>query len=346
MTDQPAPRAPEIPVLIPPRADPPRRGGGPAWLALLLALGAGGAAGWLWQANERLGADVAALRARPVEWPGAAALEGRLAESRQALDAAGARVAALEAAQQTLRIDIDTVTRELRSTRQDLSEAEYLLRLASQGLLMRRDVRGALELLEAADTILRQREDPVFHEARARLAEDIAALRGMAGFDVEGLYLRLSALSATLPSITFTEPRLPEVKPAAGDGASPADGDWLARAEAFIARFISIRRDAPAVTPLPTAGEEAALRANLRLLLEQAKLGLLSGEQKVYAGALADAQELLRARFGSEPAANRNFLEDAARLAGEDIAPRMPDLADALSALRAAAASTAAGGGG
>ena len=75
MTDQPAPRAPDIPAPRPAPAAVPRKGGGPAWLALLLALGAGAAAGWLWQANERLSAQVAEVRARPVEWPGAPALQ-------------------------------------------------------------------------------------------------------------------------------------------------------------------------------------------------------------------------------------------------------------------------------
>ena len=343
MTDQPAPRAPDIPA---PGAAPtaaPRKGGGLAWLAFLTALGAGTAAGWLWQANERLSAQVAEVRARPVEWPGAAALQAALAESKKALDAAAARVAALEASQTELRAALDATSRELRNSRQDLSEAEYLLRLASQSLLMGRDARGALDLLEAADGILRQREDPAFHEARARLAEDIAAVRALAGFDVEGLYLRLSALTAGIPAIAFTEPRLPAADAAPAEGAAAPAQDWLDRAEALLERYIAIRHDAPAATPLPTADEEAALRANLRLLLEQAKLGLLAGEQKVYAGALSDAQELLRTGFGTEPAANRSFLEEAERLGGQTIAPQMPDLADSLAALRVAASS---GGGG
>lgn len=343
MTDQPAPRPPDIPALVPPRAVAPRRGGGPAWLALLLSLGAGGAAAWLWLANERLAAELVAVRARPVEWPGAAAVQRGLADAKQALDAAAARDTALEAAQHELRGALDATIRELRSSRQDLSEAEHLLRLASQSLLMGRDARGALELLEASDAILRQRDDPAFHLTRARLAEDIAALRSVAGFDVEGLYLRLSALTATIPAVTFAEPRLPQPDAASAPGVTPAVEDWLDRAGALLSRYIAIRHDAPEAVPLPTAGEEETLRANLRLLLEQAKLGLLAGEQKVYAGALTDAQELLRTRFGTEPAANRSFLDEAERLGGQIITPQMPDLADSLAALRAAAQS---GGGG
>lgn len=341
MTDQPS--SPDSAVLPAPRAPAPRRGGGPAWFALLCALGAGGAAGWVWQANERTARELAELRARPVEWPGAAALESRLAESRQALDAAAARITALEGAQKALRESTEATARQLRSTRQDLSEAQYLLRLASQSLTMGRDARGALRLLESADAILRQREDPAFHAVRERLAQDIAALRALSGFDVEGLYLRLSALSASVSDIRFTEPRLPAADAAAKGDAPPAADDWVARAGAFVTRYVIVRRDAPAVMPLPTAEEEAALRTHLRLLLEQAKLGLLSGEQKVYAGALADARELLRARFGVEPAGNRSFIEESDRLAGEVIAPPLPDLAETLAALRA---SVQSGGGG
>jgi uroporphyrin-3 C-methyltransferase len=344
MTDQPASQqARDIPVLTPPRPYTQQRGGGPAWLALLIAVGAGAAAGWLWLANQQLDAQVAELQARPLEWPGAAALQAGLADSRQALAVSATRIGSLETAQKELHSALDATARELRSTRQDLSEAEYLQRLAAQSLLMGRDPRGALTLLEASDAILRQRDDPAFHEARARLAEDIAALRALAGFDVEGLYLRLSALSAAIPSIAFTEPHLPASADAPAAEAADAPADWVDRAEALLAQYIAIRHDAPAAKALPTPGEETLLRANLRLLVEQAKLGLLAGEQKVYAGALADAGELLRSRFGVEPAANRSFLEESERLAGQTIDPEMPDLADSLAALRSAAQS---GGGG
>ena len=58
----------------------------------------------------------------------------------------------------------------------------------------------------------------------------------------------------------------------------------------------------------------------------------------------SDARELLRTHFGTEPAANRTFLEEVDRLAGETVAPTMPDLADSLAALRAAMQSGGGGG--
>ena len=335
MKDQPASRTPDIPVLTPPPPYPAPRGGGRAWLALLVALGAAGGTGWMWLAFERMQSEVAELRSRPVEWPGAAALQTGLAESRQAIAAADARAASLEKTQRELRETVDAAERELRSSRQDIAEAEYLERLAAQSLLMGREVRGALALLEAADEILRQRDDPAFHDARARLAEDIAALRGLAGFDTEGLYLRLAALTASIPALGFTEPHLPAAPTAPAPESEPAD--LLARAGALLERYVVIRHDAPSARPTLPLAEEQLLRMNLRLVLEQAKLGLLSGEQRVYAGALADAAELVRGQFGAEPAANRSFLDETVRLAGESVAPDMPDLADSLRALRTAA---------
>ena len=338
MKDQPASRTPDIPVLTPPPPYPAPRGGGRAWLALLVALGAAGGTGWMWLAFERMQSEVAELRSRPIEWPGAAALQTGLAESRQAIAAADARAASLEKTQRELRETVDAAERELRSSRQDIAEAEYLERLAAQSLLMGREVRGALALLEAADEILRQRDDPAFHDARARLAEDIAALRGLAGFDAEGLYLRLAALTASIPALGFTEPHLPAA-PTASDAPAAASepADLLARAGALLERYVVIRHDAPSARPTLPLAEEQLLRMNLRLVLEQAKLGLLSGEQRVYAGALADAAELVRGQFGAEPAANRSFLDETVRLAGESVAPDLPDLADSLRALRAAA---------
>ena len=74
------------------------------------------------------------------------------------------------------------------------AEAQYLLRLANQRVVMARDTDSALALLDSADGILRQLDDVSLHDVRAAVAAEQAALRAVPKVDVEGIYLRLSAL--------------------------------------------------------------------------------------------------------------------------------------------------------
>ena len=59
---------------------------------------------------------------------------------------------------------------------------------------MARDPAASLALLQGADHVLQEIDDPTLHAVRAAIAADMAALRAVAKIDVEGLYLRLSAL--------------------------------------------------------------------------------------------------------------------------------------------------------
>ena len=75
-----------------------------------------------------------------------------------------------------------------------LAESEYLLRLASQRLLMDRDVPSAIALIKSADDILADARGLKIFELRASLAEDLASLGAVAELDTEGIFLRLNAL--------------------------------------------------------------------------------------------------------------------------------------------------------
>ena len=54
-----------------------------------------------------------------------------------------------------------------------LAEAEYLLRIANQRLLIEQDIRGALAALNAADQVLRETDDVGAYPVREQLAREI-----------------------------------------------------------------------------------------------------------------------------------------------------------------------------
>ncbi|MCB1675989.1 MAG: uroporphyrinogen-III C-methyltransferase, partial [Halioglobus sp.] len=146
-----------------------------------------------------------------------------------------------------------------------LAEAEYLLRLANQRVIMTGDAVAAQTLLETADDILQEVDDPGLHRARAAIAADVAALRAVPGVDVEGLYLRLAALLEQADALVIFE--LPEVE--AQPRAEEAD-TWRGRLQQGyesalrkLSDYIVIRRRDVPVQSLMDPQWEGLVRQNL-----------------------------------------------------------------------------------
>ncbi len=122
------------------------------------------------------------------------ALEDKLSEQRE-----------LIATQQR---QIDHNARELleagNRTRTDwlLAEAEYLLRVANQRLMIEKDIRGALAALESGDEVLAESDDIGVYPVRQQLAKEILALKGIVDVDRTGLYLKLEAAIDSIHQLT------------------------------------------------------------------------------------------------------------------------------------------------
>lgn len=334
-------------------SDRGRRGSGAALavLALLLAVALGAAGAYLvyrmLPVKQQLDARIAEMQGRVAEVQGRIdairgddpRAEAALAETRRVasmIDSIDARLADLSLRTQVVQAALAELP---RADRDDwlLAEAEYLMRLANQGLLMGREVRGAAALLRAADAVLRDQDDPALHGVRAALAADIARLNEVAEFDVEGVYLRLSALAGRLPGLELDERSMRGMTIAdesSGMSGGRTEG-WWARLLAHLDPYIVVRRRGEPVEPLLPPGEEVYLRMNLRLLIEQAQLALLAAEQPIYEDALRRAQRDLGGYFSAEVAVNRAFVEELSALAELNVAPPMPDISASLNALRA-----------
>jgi uroporphyrin-3 C-methyltransferase len=335
-----------------------------AWLALLLALVAAGGAGWL--VREQLLGDNAgiATRLEAIEASAGRAapdLEGLKRQWRQELDAAlqkmqagagdlGGETSRLARSIESMQSQLADLGGQLAQQgtelarysadeRDDwlLAEAQYLTRLASQQLLMAGDAAAAQSLLENADGILLQLDDVRLHDARAAVAVDLAAVRAIPRIDVEGFYLRLAALAEQADKLVIFE--LPERE--AQPGPAPAD-TWRARLrqgyEAALAKlsdYIIIRRRDEPMQALMDPQWERLVRQNLRMLLEQAQIALLSGNQLLYRDSLERAQHWVREFFESDEAAARAMSQEIAALAQTNIAIDLPDISASVEALDA-----------
>jgi uroporphyrin-3 C-methyltransferase len=216
-----------------------------------------------------------------------------------------------------------------------LAEAQYLLRLANQRLIMTGDTLSAEALMSSADAILREIGDVDLHKLRGALASDLVAVRAVPRLDLEGLYLRVGALIDRTDELVMFE--MPEI-----DAPEPLaeDADWRERlaygyqsAMAKLSEYIVVsRRDTPIET-LMDPQYEGLVRQNMRMLLEQAQVALLSGNQSLYQRSLERASGWVEAFFKDDQDASRAMRRELADLAGERVSVELPDLSESLESM-------------
>jgi uroporphyrin-3 C-methyltransferase len=337
---QPAPEA----AVEPAPAAAKRSGNGLAVIALLIAAAGLGAAGWgVWQVrtltsghqqqSERLAAlstqtqtlvqNEQQLSADLSQLPGADELE-----ERRRL------VAQLQGDQQRLSQRLETV---LGASRKDwrLAEAEHLLRLASLRLSALQDINSAKALVQGADEILREQDDPGSFAAREQLARSLAALNSTEQPDRTGLYLQLSALRDQTVQLTALAPEFQ----AAGEAQRAATTDTESRWSQWWNKISSFFRvdfnPDDNIRPLLAGQGLNQVRLALSLALEQAQWAALNGEAKVYSQALDEAGSILQASFNQDNTQSRTMLEQISLLKARTVSVVTPDLASSLGAVQA-----------
>lgn len=324
-----------------PAAGSPRRGGtGLALLALLVALATAGGGYWLWTQLERQ---------RTAVQQDSQAMQGRLAqlttEQKELATRLGLATTALDQVHADTRLLTDALNKindRLGRDRQAwvVAEAEYLLQLANRRLLLERDIAGAIAALSAADQRLASLNDPLLTRTRARISEELAALRALPPLDVEGIALELGALSKAVDALVLAGGPRAEA-PVEETGEEAEAGGWRAlmgKMWADIRGLVEIRHHEAGSLPLLTPDQRLLLRQNLRLKLETARLALLRGQGPIYAAALQEADEWVERFYDSESAATVGMREALGRLAAINIAPELPAIEQSLHALREAAA--------
>jgi|AntRauTorcE11898_2_1112593.scaffolds.fasta_scaffold00726_8 uroporphyrin-3 C-methyltransferase len=331
-----------------PAAPPPRRGA--KWaiaLALLIALAAAGAAGYLgwrlFELEQRVATipEERATALQPLaERSALQALGGQLEQRfEQRLQSAvdekadsliSARDEALGEVRErlaTLETGVEDI-RELAARDQinwRLAEIRYLLSIAQRRVLIDRDIRSAIAALEAADRAIGEFGDVRLLPLRQRIVEDLSALRSVDTVDIEGIALRLQNLLGRVPEL-----------PAAGSGAgttvvaqeSNGTGGWWEALVMRLDRFVTVRRrDAGPEPGRPEPATELPEADSLVLALERARSAALVRDPQAYERALARAAEALDKGFAADMPKTERFREGLSWLQEQPVEVNLPDLA-------------------
>jgi uroporphyrin-3 C-methyltransferase len=339
---QPVLDAPTEPATIAPQ----RRGNGLVILALLLGAAGVAAGGWgIWQVRSLQTNNQQQLGQLQALSDQAQAL--KLSEQRltsqldqfPAVDELEERrrlVAQLQGDQQRLSQRLETV---LGASRKDwrLAEAEHLLRLASLRLSALQDISSAQALVQGADEILREQNDPGSFAAREQLAKSLAALRSTEQPDRTGLFLQLGALRDQVVELSALAPEY-KVRGESLSGLT-ADGDGASRWAQWwdeVSRYIRIDFNADKnIRPLLAGQGLTQVRLALSLALEQAQWAALNGQAAVYAQALAEARDVLKSNFNQDNPQSKVMLERIAELSKQPVTVITPDLTTTLSTVQA-----------
>jgi uroporphyrin-3 C-methyltransferase len=218
-----------------------------------------------------------------------------------------------------------------------LAEAEYLMRLANQRLLMSEDVQSAQALLQAADNLMVELDDSALFAVRRVLAEDIAALRATATIDREGIYLQLAAAAQQAQQLRLNA--LPQQESVRTQDAQPKN--WQQRLQSGLqaalqklANYIQIKRRDEMYKPLLAPEYEAAVRQNLQLMFEQAQMATLAGNQRLYEDSLAKAKNWLTNYYTLDKTAAQALTATIDEQARKPVDVALPDISASLRALK------------
>ena len=224
-----------------------------------------------------------------------------------------------------------------------LAEAEYLLRLANQRVLMEKRTEGALTLLQSTDEILRELDSVSVYALRQAVASDIAKLETVPDLDIEGTYLRLTALierTSDLPTLTLEQQKqLPELidnvlANQTSEETKSAITNGFAKAMAKLESLVVIQHHESNIEPLLSPDQGYYLRQNIQLLLEQAQLALLRQQQGIFGDSLQRANDLLTRFFDTDNhtvSVMTRSLDDLKMLS---VAPVIPDISSSLKTLQ------------
>ncbi len=337
-------------------AKPASVGGAGSVLALLIALAALGLSGWQYYQSQLLSIDAddplrdelqaqiseteARLQGQQVEGlrdiaADQQALRQQLAQREQETQAQYDQLATLLQSQRQRLL-------ELGSTNRDdwmLAEVEYLLRLANQRLIMAADVRSALALLSSANGILKEMDDPELHVVRLKIAEDLAALKAVPELDVEGTWMRIQALVGQLDALMLFQ--LPVLE--REQEALPENADWEQRLQsgvdaalARLSNYVVVRRRQAPYEALIDPQWEGMVRQNLRMLLEQSRAALLSGNQTLYSQSMSNTRRWLGEFFSFNEAGVQAMDAELVELGQVIVSRNYPDISGSIGAVKTA----------
>lgn len=314
-------------------------------LLLLLVVVVGGFAGYQYWEMQRLKLILSAQSA--------ANDKARLTLEKKVTDSLETQTKQVDAnlADLTQRLEL-TSSKVLALTNQGhddwkLAEVDYLLRMANQRILMEHEASDSLALAESANGVLAELQNADLFSARKKLTEEIEALKLANKVDREGIYLQLLAITQQIESLPLIEPlyedeeegaELPEmIDETTGQPIELSLWDRTKnlgkRAWHKLSTYVRVRDQGRRVDAILPPEDQMYLKQNLRLMLEQAQIGLLREEQHVYQASLDKASNWIHEYYPLNDQ-SQIVLNDLEQLKKNNVQQPLPDFSGSAAMIK------------
>lgn len=264
-------------------------------------------------------------------------LAQQLKQDRDAIKSVNQNRELLQSRMSSLEKEISAITGSHRIDWM-LREVEHFINVAEQRLSLLGDARGALALMLEADDIVRAMQEPTARPLREAMVKDIHQLKLASenSLDVDGVFLRISDLAERVSKLGIPHYELYQEPPEASVAESmPEDG-----VELFGARFLDflgslVRYQKHVKTkPLLLSAERDYLAKNIELLLNQAQLALLRGDNSAYHLSLNEAKDRIGMYVRQQTKETQFFITEVTSLASIQLKPDVPTIEASSRAVR------------
>ncbi len=215
-------------------------------------------------------------------------------------------------------------------------EAEYLLSIANQRLILESDIESAIALLESADNSLLNSGNNSVFAVRQSIASDLTRLRASTLPDREGIYIRLDNLVAEMGAIdllssmreNFENLRTNESQAVQLGNTTPGIFDSSLE---FLGSIFVWRKWDEVPEAMLAPGQSALIKLNMQLMLEQAELALLSRDDALFKASLNKSKNWFLQYAVTQSASAQAVLAELDMLLAMDVDPQLDGIDRTLS---------------
>ena len=216
------------------------------------------------------------------------------------------------------------------------SEADFLLNNALRKLVLDNDVDTAVSLLKLADETLAKVNNSQSAAIRSAINQDLKQLLSVAGVDQNSVMQKLSQLANTVDELPVLDVNFGDDQNATK--LSDSLSDWVENAEksatSFLNHFIRISpKHGADRKELLAPNQDIYLRENIRLRLQLAIMAVPRQQNELYKQSLEAVASWIRSYFDTNAEVTQSFLKSVDELSEVSIYVDVPSQLQSLSML-------------
>ncbi len=227
----------------------------------------------------------------------------------------------------TLKEQEQAILNRTQHTPWKIAETQYLVNLAQTRLSVTHDVKTAIALLTLAEQKVQKLNDPTLATLHESLVKDLNTLKNISTPNLEELWLKVTTIieqSGKLPLRGIpAQTQAASIKSFENSTGKSWKQTFLDSVKE-ITELVKIRHYSKPLDPVLSEAQQAIIKENLHLLLEQIRFSVLITETTIYQQAIKDAEKWLTEYYDDSQMEVKNILNSLATLKIINLRPELP----------------------